>query len=118
MERYVFQRGEPIILGDRVVSGTLPVGHSMRARMKRVSANTNVMPGDDVLPVTQPFVSSFVPEAGSIAAHYLHSMSAADSAVLAEGDYLFDSSLLINGAVAETSDPVRITLRNSASGAA
>ena len=114
---YTFRRGEPVAVGDMVISGDILAGHSMRARMKPAPVNGSMtMPGDEVAVTTPPFASVFVTAAGPVAAHYLHSLTAAQSLTLDDGAYLFDSSLLLDGIVLHTSEPVKIIIRNSASG--
>ncbi len=118
LTQYTFQRGEPIAFGDLIESGTVLPGHSMRARMKPVQPqHRDVMPGDSVAVVSPGFASAFVAAGGPGGTDaWLHSLTAAQSGALAAGEYLADSSLLLDGAVVWTSDPVRIVIRNSASG--
>ena len=116
LAQYIFQRGEPIAIGDRLESGTILGGHTMRARMKRVvEARRDLMPGPEVANISPGFTTSFVAAAGADAAYWLHSLTAAQSATLSAGEYLADSSLLLDGVVIETSEPVRIVLRDAAS---
>ena len=116
LTRYIFYWGEPIIIGDRVESGNVLPGHSMRARMKPAQAHdSSRMPGDNIPIVAPGFVTTFVAAAGDVAAHWLHTLSADVSAELPAGEYLADSALLLNGDVISVSDPVRIVLHNSAS---
>lgn len=116
LAQYTFQRGEPIVLGDRVESGTVLGGHTMRARMKPAAAQAReTMPGSGVPVVSPGFTSSFVPAAGAVLAHWLHSLSAVQSLSVPAGEYLFDSSLLDTGVVVQTSDPVRVIVREAAS---
>ena len=115
---YTFCRGEPIVLGDRVESGAVLAGHTMRARMKPVQPTLRErMPGDAVPAVSPPFATSFVAAAGADPAQWLHTLTAAQSLALAAGEYLFDSTLLLTGVAVDTSDPVRIVLREAASAA-
>lgn len=114
--QYTFQRGEPIAIGDRLESGAVLGGHTMRARMKPVVlAQRDLMPGPAVAVVTPGFTTAFVAAAGAVPAFWLHSLTAAQSADLSAGEYLADSSLLLDGVVIETSEPVRIVLRDAAS---
>ena len=116
MIQYIFHRGEPIAFGDRIESGAVLGGHSMRARMKPVQPqHRDLMPGPGVLAVMPRFGTVFVAEAGASAAYWLHSLTAAESAGLAAGDYLADSALLLGNAVVWISEPVRIVLRDAAS---
>lgn len=116
MIQYTFHRGEPIALGDRLEGGALLSGHTMRARMKPVAAqHRDLMPGPPVPAVVPGFSTVLVAAAGPAPAQWLHSLTAAQSAGLAAGEYLFDSSLLLDGGVVWTSEPVRIVLRNAAS---
>lgn len=115
--QYTFQRGEPIQFGDRVESGDILGGHTMRARMKPAEPQLrDRMPGDAVPVVSPAFTTTFVAAAGDEPAHWLHSLSAAQSLAVAAGEYLADSALLLDGAVVWISDPVRIVLREAASG--
>ena len=115
--QYIFQRGEPITLGDRIEAGTPDAGHTMRARMKLAAPqHPNVMPGGAA--VSPGFSSTFVAASGGAAAYWLHSLTAEQSLTLVAGEYLFDSSLLLAGVTVWTSDPVRIVLRESASAVA
>ena len=119
LTQYRFQRGEPIVLGDRVESGTVEGGHSMRARMKPVPRNArDEMPGDSVATTSPAFTSTLTPVDGETAAFWLHSLTAAQSLEIAAGEYLFDSSLLLDGTVLQTSDPVRVIVTEAASAAA
>lgn len=114
--QYTFHRGEPIALGDRLESGALLGGHTMRARMKPAAAqHRDLMPPPAVPAVTPGFSTAFVAAAGAAAAYWLHSLTALQSAGLAAGEYLFDSSLLLDGVTVWTSEPVRIVLRDAAS---
>lgn len=116
MMQYIFHRGEPIAFGDRLESGAVLGGHTMRARMKPVQPqHRDLMPGAGVVVVTPGFSTVFVAEAGASAAYWLHSLTAAQSAGLPAGEYLADSSLLLSGTVVWTSEPVRIVLRDAAS---
>lgn len=115
---YVFQRGEPIVFGDRVESGAVLAGHTMRARMKPVRATMGEsMPGDNVATVTPPFATVFTAAAGAEPAFWLHGLTAAQSLAIPAGGYLADSALLLNGVVVAITDPVRIVIREAASGA-
>lgn len=114
--QYTFHRGEPIALGDRLEGGAVLGGHTMRARMKPVAAqHRDLMPPPAVPAVTPAFSTTFVAAAGATAAYWLHSLTAAQSAGVAAGEYLFDSSLLLDGVTVWTSEPVRIVLRDAAS---
>ena len=101
----------------RALRGVALVGHTMRARMKPEDPRARgIMPGDAVPAVAPGFTSSFAAAGGPGGEDaWLHSLSAAQSLTVAAGDYLFDSSLLLDGTVVWTSDPVRIVLRNAAS---
>jgi hypothetical protein len=113
---YIMRRGEPFAFGDRVESGTLLPGHSMRARMKPVAVGSrDVMPGDAVPAVDPPFTTSFVAAVGADPASFVHSLSAAQTVLITADEYLADSSLLLDGVVVWTSDPVRISVRAAAS---
>ncbi|RDV06443.1 hypothetical protein DXH95_03175 [Sphingorhabdus pulchriflava] len=113
---YVFHRGQRIALADRVEEGTIEPGYSMRARMKPVQAHIrNLMPGDSVAAASPAFTSTFVPAAGGQPASWVHALTAAESRQIAAGEYLFDSSLLLDNEVIWTSEPVRLILRESAS---
>jgi hypothetical protein len=125
-QTYTFQRGEPIAIGDRIESvdgmpgGALPVGTTMRARMKPAPRDGSVrMPGDDVAAVVPGFnsimVAAMVFPDGVTGPAFVHSMTAAQSLQLPAGRYLFDSSTLINGLVIDTSEPDVVIIRNSAS---
>lgn len=115
--RYNFQRGEPVVFGDRIESGDLLAGHSMRARMKPVLGSASpVMPGDAVDNVSPAFTTSFVAAVGDEAAQFLHSLSAAQSLTLDAGFYLADSALLLDDVVTAITDPVLIVIHESASG--
>ena len=116
LAQYIFQRGEPVVLADLVESGTLLAGHTMRARMKPVAPqHRDLMPGAGVAAVVPVFTSERVAASGAVPAHFLHSLTPAQSAQVAAGEYLFDSSLLLDGVVQQTSEPVRIVLRDAAS---
>ena len=116
--QYAYQRGEPIVFGDRVAAGAVLAGHSMRARMKPAAIqHRDTMPGSAVPAVTPGFASILVPAAGLEPAHWLHSLSAAQSLTVPAGEYLADSSLLLDGTVQQTSEPVRIVIREAASAA-
>ena len=114
---YTFHRGEPLAFGDRVESGTVLAGHTMRARMKWVPLGDR-MPGDEVPLVSPALVTTFVPAAGAEPAYWLHSLSEAQTWALAAGGYLADTALLLGGVVIMITDPVRIMLLNSATGSA
>ena len=116
--QYTFHRGEPIVLGDRIEAGAVLAGHTMRARMKPVAPqHRDLMPGNGVAVVSPAFATTFVAASGADPAHWLHSLSGDQSLTIAAGEYLADSSLLLDGEVVQTSDPVRIVLREAASSA-
>ena len=65
--QYIFQRGEPIALGDRIEAGVPDAAHTMRARMKlALPQHRDVMPGGAA--VSPGFSSTFVAAAGGAAA--------------------------------------------------
>ena len=112
--QYIFQRGEPIALGNRIEAGTPDPAHTMRARMKPAAPqHRDVMPGGPA--VSPAFTTTFVAAVGAAPAYWLHSLTAAQSLALAAGEYLADSSLLLGNMTIWISDPVRIVLRESAS---
>lgn len=116
MKPYIGRRGEPFAFGDRVESGTLLPGHSMRARMKPTLAGSrDEMPGDAVAAVVPPFATNFVAAVGAVPASYVHSLTAVQTQTIAAGEYLADSSLLFDNVVVWTSEPVRIVVREAAS---
>lgn len=118
IEQLIFQRGEPIICGDLVEAGTLEAGHTMRARMKLEDQTMRgIMPGDSVATVTPAFTTTRVAATADFEEHFLHSLTAAQTATIAAGDYLFDRTLLLDGVEVSTTEPIRIVLNNSASGA-
>lgn len=113
---YTFQRGEPASLIERVKEGGLPASHSMKARMKPAPIGGNSeMPGDAVPTVTPAWASVFVPAGGGEPDHYLHTLTAAQTLLIAKGNYLFDSSLWAAGTILQMREPVIIKFKNAAS---
>ena len=110
---HYFRRGAPVQIAQLVSTGELEAGHSVRARMKPYTPETpDEMPGDGVANVSPAFTSQIV--AGTPQS-IVHTLSAADSAQVPAGKYIFDTSILLDGVVISTSAPEMIVMQNSAS---
>lgn len=113
---YRFQRGEPIVIGREVISGD-PDGFGLEAVLKKTAGQ--IVPAADV-PVAATFAVQFEPASGSgegaVKARWILSIDAETTAALAPGRYAADAKFLLNGEVAEITDPVFIVLAESVSG--
>lgn len=112
---YKFKQGEPIVIGDRVISGDILPGHTMRARIK-VKGKLDDVPGDNIPLLPQQFNTTFVAAQGAQPAHYLHTIAEPEAALVQAGKYIMDSTLLLNGVIQSVSDPVTIIIQRSISG--
>lgn len=110
---HYFRRGAPVQIAQLVTTGTLGGSHSARARMKPyIPERPDEMPGDDVSNVAPPFTSAIVAGAPQ---SIVHTLTAAESAQIPAGKYIFDTSILLDGIVIVTSAPEMIVMQNSAS---
>lgn len=111
---YNFGHGQPIALGDRVLSGD-PTGLTMRARMKPLQPGSGTaMPGPAVPAVE--FTTAFNPAVGDEPAFFLHTLTSAQSLALTPGRYAFDSAVLQGGAMVSTTPVSILVITESASG--
>lgn len=104
---YTFARGEPIIIGRRVLSGD-PTGYELVAMVKPAPS---AVPAAGVAPVAT-FTSTFVPASGTIAAHWLLTIAAG----LPAGRYATDARFEKDGQVQSISKPAFIVVTESVSG--
>jgi hypothetical protein len=111
---YTFQRGEPVVYGLRAKEGD-PTDYTVTAKLKPL-ANAAVSVPDDSVAVVATFIVSFVAQAGAVAAYWLMSLTAAQSAALPAGRYIADEKLSFGGVPVNITDPVIIVLKNSVSG--
>ena len=105
-------RGQPIVVGLRVVSGD-PAGVSLTADLKRAVAG-GLLPDADA-PVVASFQTQFVAAVGDVAAHWLLTIPGLTSASLPRGRYVFDAVLWRDGARILVTRPGSVRLNESIS---
>ncbi len=105
---FPFQRGEPVIIGQRVLAGD-PAGYTLIAQVKRTAGQ--VVPKADAA-VVASFDVSFVPAAGAQLAHWLLTIPLG----LTPGQYCTDVKFIKDGTVAAISDPAFLRITESVSG--
>lgn len=109
---YKFQRGEPIRIGRRVLSGD-PAGYSITARLK--PSRGQIVPPADT-PIAATFEVEFEPAAGQVAARWVMTVPGEVTGALPAGHYVVDALFSLNGEAEAISDPAFITLTDSVSG--
>lgn len=109
---YKFQRGEPIIIGRRVLSGD-PTGYTVTALLKQTRGQ--VLPPAET-PVAAEFEVQFEAAAAGVGARWMMIIPGEVSADLQAGHYVVDARFAIDGEAAYITDPAFITLTESVSG--
>lgn len=109
---YRFQRGEPIVIGRQVISGS-PDGFTVSAALKRSSGQ--VVPRPDT-PIAATFEVDFAPADDSQAARWIFTIPPTVSAELRPGYYAVDAAFALDGEIVEITDPAFITIAESVSG--
>lgn len=109
---YKFQRGEPIVIGREVVSGD-PAGYTIAAVLKKTAGQ--IVPKAETIAAAS-FNVTFEPADGADTARWVMIIPAEVSAALAPGHYVTDAKFLLDGDVAQITDPAFIILAESVSG--
>lgn len=109
---YIFQRGEPIVIGRQVISGD-PAGYAVAALLKK-SAGQIVPPAS--APAVATFGVSFAAASGQDPARWLLTIPADQTATLAPGFYAVDARFSIAGEVVEVTGPAFVRIVESVSG--
>lgn len=106
------QRGEPIVIARRVLSGD-PSGYTVSAVLKK--CNGQVVPGPEVA-VAAEFEVEFEPATGDEPARWSLIVGAEITAGLHPGQYCADAKFELDGEVVEITDPCFIIIDQSVSG--
>ncbi|MBK6801653.1 MAG: hypothetical protein IPG83_09265 [Novosphingobium sp.] len=109
---YRFQRGEPIVIGRRVLSGD-PSGFDASALLKSTSGYRIPAEGDDA---AATFLTEFVDAAEDEPAHWLFWIPAEVAGTLELGRYATDVKFMRDGETVLISDPAFIVIVESISG--
>lgn len=105
---YTFNRGEPIVLGRRVMSGD-PAGYQVFADIKPTKGTA--LPPESVAAIAS-FAVEFVAADGTVAAHWLLSLPQG----LPAGSYVTDCRFEKGGQVVEVTKPAFILVTESVTG--